>query len=186
MSEQANDQTNEQISKANETANEELNSAENAEHEPADPTTADDGDLKEQLKASEERFVRAYAEFENIKKRLEKEKYQAIDYASEQFAKDLLPVMDALEMALKIEDQSHYEQLKEGVNLTKSALLKAFEKHGISPVTHENGFDPNIHEAIMQVSSDTLEENAIAQVMQQGYRYKERTLRPSLVSVSKK
>ena len=89
-------------------------------------------------------------------------------------------------MALTIDDQSHYEQLKEGVNLTKTALLKAFEKHGISPVTHENGFDPNIHEAIMQVSSDTLEENAIAQVMQQGYRYKERTMRPSLVSVSKK
>ena len=143
-------------------------------------------DYEAKYRESEDRYLRAYAEFENIKKRLEKEKYQAIDYASEQFAKDLLPVIDALEMALKSDDQSHYEQLKEGVNITKAALLKAFEKHGVSPVTHENGFDPNLHEAIMQVADDALDENAIASVLQQGYRYKERILRPSLVSVCKK
>ncbi|GHV59325.1 protein GrpE [Campylobacterota bacterium] len=143
-------------------------------------------DYEAKYKESEDRYLRAYAEFENIKKRLEKEKYQAIDYASEQFAKDLLPVIDALEMALKSDDQSHYDQLKEGVNITKAALLKAFEKHGISVVPHESGFDPNQHEAIMQVADDSLEENAIAAVLQQGYRYKERILRPSLVSVCKK
>ncbi|MGE4294369.1 MAG: nucleotide exchange factor GrpE [Campylobacterales bacterium] len=143
-------------------------------------------DCETKLKEAEDRYLRAYAEFENIKKRLEREKYQAIDYASEQFAKDLLPVMDALEMALKIDDPGQFDKLKEGVGLTRSNLLKAYEKHGISAVGHDEGFDPNVHEAIMQAASDEHEENAIVQVLQQGYRYKERVLRPSLVSVCKK
>ena len=146
----------------------------------------EENDCETKLKEAEDRYLRAYAEFENIKKRLEREKYQAIDYASEQFAKDLLPVMDALEMALKIDDPAQFDQLKEGVALTRTNLLKAYEKHGISAVGHEAGFDPNVHEAIMQVASDDHDEDAIVQVMQQGYRYKERVLRPSLVSVCKK
>ena len=117
---------------------------------------------------------------------MEKEKYQAIDYASERFAKDLLPVIDALDLALKIDQNDHFEQLKEGVNLIKTALIKAFEKHGVLPVTHEEGFDPALHEAIMQANDEALEENAIAQVLQQGWRYKERFLRPSLGSVNKR
>ncbi|MDR1912294.1 MAG: nucleotide exchange factor GrpE [Helicobacteraceae bacterium] len=143
-------------------------------------------DFEAKYKEAQDRYLRTYAEFENIKKRLEKEKYQAIDYASEGFAKDLLPVIDALEMALKIEEGDHFAQLKEGVDLTKSALIKAFEKHGISAVSHDSGFDPNLHEAIMQSSDEALDENAIAQVLQQGWRYKERLLRPSLVSVNKR
>ncbi|MDR2152213.1 MAG: nucleotide exchange factor GrpE [Helicobacteraceae bacterium] len=151
--------------------------------EPSEPCAED---FEAKYNEAQDRYLRAYAEFENIKKRLEKEKYQAIDYASEGFAKDLLPVIDALEMALKIDQSDHFEQLKEGVNLTKAALIKAFEKHGVLPVTHENGFDPALHEAIMQVNDETLEENAIAQALQQGWRYKERLLRPSLVSVNKR
>ena len=183
-----NDQ-NEPLEITVETADQTENSGETSGEttdQPDQPDQPDQVDYEAKYRESEDRYLRAYAEFENIKKRLEKEKYQAIDYASEQFAKDLLPVIDALEMALKSDDQSHYEQLKEGVNITKAALLKAFEKHGVSPVTHENGFDPNLHEAIMQVADDALEENAVASVLQQGYRYKERILRPSLVSVCKK
>ncbi|MDR2904799.1 MAG: nucleotide exchange factor GrpE [Helicobacteraceae bacterium] len=143
-------------------------------------------DLSAKLKEAEDKYIRAYAEFENIKKRLEKEKYQAIDYASEQFAKDLLGAIDALDMALKIEDADHFEQMKEGVVLTRANLLKTFEKHGISAITHDQGFDPNLHEAIMQANDENLDENAIAMVLQQGYKYKDRILRPSLVSVNKR
>ncbi|MDR0747202.1 MAG: nucleotide exchange factor GrpE [Helicobacteraceae bacterium] len=163
---------------------EEANGANEAQEQ--ESQNAEGVDFEAKYKEAEDRYLRAYAEFENIKKRLEKEKYQAIDYASEGFAKDLLPVIDALEMALRIDEADHFEQLKEGVNLTKTALIKAFEKHGVLPVTHENGFDPALHEAIMQVADESLEDNAIAQIMQQGYRYKERILRPSLVSVNKK
>jgi molecular chaperone GrpE len=148
--------------------------------------TAGEGDFEAKYNEAQDRYLRAYAEFENIKRRLEKEKYQAIDYAIEGFAKDLLPVIDALEMALKIDEADHFAQLKEGVDLTKTALIKAFEKHGVAPVAHDQGFDPSLHEAIMQANDEALEENAIAQTLQQGWRYKERLLRPSLVSVNKR
>lgn len=138
------------------------------------------------LKEAEDKYLRAYAEFENIKKRLEREKYQAIDYALEQFAKDLLPAIDALGMALKIEEKEQFDKLKEGVELTKASLLKSYEKHGITPVSHDDGFDPNFHEAVMQIASEEHEDNQIVAVMQQGYAYKGRVLRPSLVSVCKK
>jgi molecular chaperone GrpE len=143
-------------------------------------------DWETKCQEAEDRYLRAYAEFENIKRRLEKEKYQAIDYASEQFAKDLLPVADALDLALQIDDPEQFEKLKEGLTLTRDNLIKAFEKHGVGAVAHEEGFDPNCHEAIMQVESEDHEENDIVQILQPGYRYKERILRPSLVSVCKK
>jgi len=141
---------------------------------------------EELLKAAEDKYLRAYAEFENIKKRLEREKYTAIDYASEKFAKDLLPVVDALEMALLIDDKEQFDKVKEGVQLTLNNLMDAFGKHDIKPVEHDEGFDPNFHEAVMQVSSDEHDDNAVVQVMQKGYKYKERILRPSLVSINKK
>lgn len=141
---------------------------------------------EELLTESEERYRRVYADFENIKKRLEKEKYQAIDYALEQFAKDLLPVIDALGMALTITDETQFDKLKEGVEITRSALLKSYEKNGITAIDHENGFDPNFHEAVMQIDSPDHEDDQIVTVMQQGYAYKGRILRPSLVSVCKK
>jgi len=151
-----------------------------AEEASAEPT------CEEKLKEAEEKYLRAYADFENIKKRLEKEKYTAIDYASEKFAKDLLPVIDALEMALQIDDKEQFDKVKEGIQLTLNNLLDAFGKHDIKPVAHDEGFDPNMHEAVMQVSEEDKDDNAVVQVLQKGYKYKERILRPSLVSINKK
>ena len=167
----------------NEEIQEEINADPEAATEaqaPAEPS------WEERCKEAEDRYLRAYAEFENLKKRLEKEKYQAIDYASEQFAKDLLSVADALDLALQIDSADQFDKLKEGLSLTRDNLKKAFEKHGIGVVTHQEGFDPNCHEAIMQVESEEHESNDIVQILQQGYRYKDRILRPSLVSVCKK
>jgi molecular chaperone GrpE len=149
-------------------------------------TTPAEATCEEKLKEAEEKYLRAYADFENIKKRLEKEKYTAIDYASEKFAKDLLPVIDALEMALQIDDKEQFDKVKEGVQLTLNNLLDVFGKHNIKPVEHDEGFDPNVHEAVMQVSEEDKEDNAVVQVMQKGYKFKERVLRPSLVSINKK
>ena len=143
-------------------------------------------DLEIKLKECEDKYIRAYAEFENVKKRLEKEKYIAVEYASEKFAKELLPVIDTLEMALKVDDKEQFEKLKEGVELTLNKLIDVFEKHNITKISHEDGFDPNIHEAVMHTQSDEHEDGAIVQVLQQGYKFKERVLRPSLVSVNKK
>ena len=93
--------------------------------------------LEEKLKESEDKYYRVHADFENVKKRLEKEKYQAIDYASEKFAKDLLTSIDTLEMALASShaDLSAEEllvKLKEGIDLTIKNFNTAFEKHDIT------------------------------------------------------
>ena len=104
--------------------------------EPKEPSD----DLEKKLKECEDKYIRAYAEFENIKKRLEKEKQTAIEYASEKFAKELLPVIDTLEMALKVEEKEQFDKLKEGVELTLNKLIDVFEKHDITKISHANGF----------------------------------------------
>ncbi len=150
-------------------------------------------DLEEKLKEAEDKYLRVHADFENIKKRLEKEKYNAIDYASEKFAKDLLAPIDSLEMALAAEEAASdmpadelLAKLKEGVELTIRNFYSAFEKHDITTVETEGDFDPNFHDAVMQLDSPDHEDGQIVQRLQKGYKLKERLLRPAMVSICKK
>jgi len=148
-------------------------------------------ELEAKLKESEDKYFRVHADFENIKKRLEKEKYQAIDYASEKFAKDLLMPIDTLEMALAAEEAAKelpaeelLAKLKEGVELTIKNFYTAFEKHDISIIETDGEFDPNFHDAVMQVDSEDHKTGEIVQVMQKGYKFKDRLLRASMVSIA--
>ncbi|RXK13573.1 nucleotide exchange factor GrpE [Halarcobacter mediterraneus] len=150
-------------------------------------------ELEGKLKESEDKYFRVHADFENIKKRLEKEKYQAIDYASEKFAKDLLTPIDTLEMALAAEEAAKelpteelLSKLKEGVELTIKNFYTAFEKHDITLVETDGEFDPNFHDAVMQVDSEDHEDGQIVQQLQKGYKFKDRLLRPAMVSICKK
>jgi molecular chaperone GrpE len=147
-------------------------------------------EAQEKAKEAEDKFLRTHADFDNIKKRLEKEKYQAIDYASEKFAKDLLSTMDTLEMALQSattegDSDELIEKLKEGIELTLKNMISTFEKHDIS-VVETVEFDPQVHNAVMQVQSENHENGQIVQVMQKGYMYKDRLLRPAMVSICTK
>ena len=142
--------------------------------------------LKAALAASEDRYHRVHADFENIRKRLEKEKYQALEYSNEKFAKDLIPVLDALEGAIKAKSvdadpQSLLEKVSEGVELTMKQFLNVLEKHGVTPVSEDEPFDPNIHHAVQQVDSPDHESGQIVNTFQKGYKYKERTLRDAMV-----
>jgi len=173
------------------TENENVEVSEEVETDVEVEVTDPISDLELKLKESEEKYLRVHADFENIKKRLEREKYQAIDYASEKFAKDLLSPIDSLEMAMSsatadLSAEELLEKLKEGINLTIKNFNTAFEKHDISLVESDGHFDPNFHNAIMQVESEDHEEGDIVQVMQKGYKYKERLLRPAMVSICKK
>ncbi|MEY4503744.1 MAG: DnaK system nucleotide exchange factor GrpE [Pseudomonadota bacterium] len=132
-----------------------------------------------------DKYLRAAAEFENAKRRVEKEKQSAIDYASEKFAKDMLGVVDALDMALHHAD-ADASKVIEGISLTRDNLLKIFERHNIFQVSNDEGFDPTKHEAVMQQPSDAHADNAIISVLQKGFLLKDRLLRPSLVNVCKK
>jgi molecular chaperone GrpE len=146
---------------------------------------------KEEIKAWEDKYLRMHAEFENIKKRMEREKETSVAYAQEQFARDLLPVIDSLELALSSipatqeGSDEHLAKLREGVQLTLEQFVKTFEKHHIKVIEIDDGFDPNFHDAVMQVDSEEHESGQIVQVLQKGYMYKERLLRPAMVSVAK-
>lgn len=145
--------------------------------------------LQVQLAAMNDKYARVHADFDNIKKRLEREKYQALEYANEKFAKDLIPVVDSLGMAIgaaeiEAEPAVLLEKLKEGVELTMKQLLGVLEKHGVTPVDESEPFDPNIHNAVQSVDSPDHESGTIVNTFQKGYRYKERTLRDAMVVIA--
>lgn len=139
--------------------------------------------LKSQLDEWKDKYVRAHADFENVKKRLERDKNKALEYAYEKIAKDLLPIIDTLDRAK--EAAKDHSAILEGINLTQDNLLKALQKHGIEEISTSGEFDPNLHECIMQVQNEELKDGDIAQVLQKGYAYKERTLRPAMVAIVK-
>ncbi len=150
--------------------------------------------LQLQINELKDQYMRAYADFENTKKRLIRDKDQALEYAYEKIAKDLLPSLDTLGIALKTicdskeknEEQNEIlGKIEEGIALTLDNLLKTLAKHGIEPISTEGGFDPNFHDAIMQVQSEEHNSGEIVAEMQKGYKYKERVLRPSMVSIAK-
>ena len=147
--------------------------------------------LQAKVTELEDQYLRANADFENMRKRLEKEKMQSIGYAHEQFARDLLPVIDALEIAAtsgQNSDTSGYEmvvKIKEGIELTIEQFKKCFEKHGVKAVDVTGEFDPNVHEAVMQLDHETTPKGHIIQVLQKGYTIKDRVLRPAMVSIAK-
>lgn len=147
--------------------------------------------LKQKVSELEDKYLRANADFDNMKRRLEKEKMQAISYAHEVFARDLLPIIDSLEMAIvsgsnqEADSVELLSKVKEGLELTIEQFRKAFDKHGITLVDIEGGFDPNFHEAVMQLESEEKNTGEILQVFQKGYKIKERILRPAMVSIVK-
>jgi molecular chaperone GrpE len=149
-------------------------------------------DWEVKYNALNEKYIRAYADFENSKKRLEKEKYNSIDYAVEKFAKDLLPCMDSLELALGSANNSDADpeellaKLKEGIELTLTQFTKSLEKNNVEVIETDGEFDPNYHNAVMQVADEDKNDGDIVQVMQKGYRIKDRILRASMVSICKK
>jgi len=173
---------------ANEDENTELNNDE-AEAE-AEAVENEFDLLQEELLALKDKYARVHADFDNIKKRLEREKYTAVEYSNEKFAKDMIPVMDALQMAMTstaTEGTSDelLEKLKEGIELTIKQFNTSLEKHGVTMVSHDEPFDPNIHNAVQSVESEDVESGQIVQTFQTGYRYKNRPLREAMVIVAK-
>ncbi len=166
---------------------------EQTEQEEQTQTKDECKELEEKLKECEDKYLRAHADFENMKKRLEKEKIQAIEYSLEKFAQDLLPVLDSLDMALaavqkdNLNAEEAVQELKKGIELTIEQFIKALNKNGIEVIEIEEGteFNPHLHEAILQVEDAQKAAGQIVQTIQKGYRYKGRILRPAKVSVAK-
>lgn len=139
-----------------------------------------------QAKADEnwERYVRAAAELDNVRKRASRDVENAHKYALERFGKELLAVKDTLEMGLAVEDAS-VESLLEGSNATLKLLATTLERFGIVEVDPAGEpFDPELHEAISMQPSDSVEPGSVASVVQKGYTLNGRLLRPAMVIVA--
>ncbi len=143
---------------------------------------------KEAAEANE-KFLRTYADFDNYRKRMQRDLADFRKYANEQLALELLTVVDHLGLALKHTGEAGEasEALQHGVELVYKQLRDVLEKFGVKQFSAEGEqFDPAKHEAVMQVASDDVPDNTVVQVLQDGYLYHEKILRHAKVGVSKK
>lgn len=128
-------------------------------------------------------YLKAYADTENTKKRLLREQEQSMKYRIQSFASSILPVIDNLERALKIETTD--TALKEGVQMVYDQLMASLANEGVVPIEAlDKPFDPNFHQAMLMEEVDGVESNIVVEELQKGYLLKDRILRASLVKVS--
>ena len=142
---------------------------------------------EEELKTLYDKLLRTQAEFENYKKRMAKEKSDLMKYANEELIKEILHTVDNLERATQHAKESNQsENITEGVDIILKQLLKSIERFGVSGFSSPGEkFDPNKHEAVIQMESAEHEPNTIIAESQKGYFLYERLLRPALVTVAK-
>jgi molecular chaperone GrpE len=136
-----------------------------------------------------EKYLRTYADFENYRKRMQRDQLDFRKYANEQMALELLTVIDHLGLAIRHANETGGggEGLQQGVEMVYKQFRDVLEKFGIAPFKAEGEhFDPAMHEAMMQVERADVPENTVVQVFQDGYRYHEKVLRHAKVGVSKK
>jgi molecular chaperone GrpE len=143
---------------------------------------------KEAAEANE-KYLRTYADFENYRKRVQRDQSDFKKYANEQMALELLTVIDHLGLAIRHANEAGGggEGLQQGVAMVYKQFRDVLEKFGIAPFKAEGEhFDPAMHEAMMQVETSDVPENMVVQVFQDGYRYHEKVLRHAKVGVSKR
>ncbi|MGI9422440.1 MAG: nucleotide exchange factor GrpE [Hyphomicrobiaceae bacterium] len=160
--------------------------------DPAIATEAKIAELENQVAEMKDRYLRAYADSDNLRKRTEREKADISKYAVTNFARDMVAISDNLRRAIeavgtaKEEQSSTMKALVDGVVLTDQELQKALEKHGVRQITAKGEiFDPHKHQAVMEQDDPSVAAGTILQVFQEGYEIGERVLRPSMVVVAK-
>ena len=149
---------------------------------------------EEKIKELEDKLVRSLAEMENQRRRFEKEKEDAFEFGGFAFAKESLSLIDNLERAkisLKndeiLKKNDSLKKILEIFEVIEKDLLSIFKKNGIEPIQSLNQkFDPNFHQAMLEIEDQNKESGIVVQEIQKGYTMKERLLRPSLVGVTKK
>jgi molecular chaperone GrpE len=141
----------------------------------------------EELKEAEDRYLRLYAEFDNYKKRVAKDKEELARYANEALLYELLPSVDHLEIALGHAEGEPSRALAEGVEMTLRELLRTLEKFGLKPIEAlGKPFNPEYHHAMSSVERDDVREGMVVEELRRGYILNGKVLRASLVAVSKR
>lgn len=140
--------------------------------------------LEKDLEEQKEKFLRIAAEYDNYRKRTERDKYSIFHDAVAKTISEVLPVADSLNMAVKSKDGAN-EDYKKGLELVNNQLGSAFEKLSVEPFGEEGQkFDPEIHNAIAHVDDESLDENVIVEVFQLGYKLGDKIIRHAMVKVA--
>ena len=167
-------------------ADEVKNTEETAEKAAPKKKTKQDKELesaKAELAALQDVLLRTAAEFDNYKKRTEKEKIYTAEYAKASVMKNLLPILDNAERAAEFEKGT--EQYNKGIELIVKQLSDLSSKLGLVEIgAVGDTFDPTLHEAIMHIEDEALGENVISQVLQKGYKFGDTVVRPAMVQVA--
>ena len=154
----------------------------------------DEPAIEEKLKVTEDKLLRTLAEMENQRRRSEKERQEAFDFGGFGFAKESLSLLDNIDRATlsfkndeALKNNKDLDKVLDSIEIIKKDLVSIFKKNGIEIIECINKkFDPNFHQAMLEVEDNTKESGTIVQEIQKGYMMKNRLLRPSLVGVSKK
>ena len=149
---------------------------------------------EDKLKIVEEKLLRTMAEMENQRRRFEKERQEAFEFGGFNFAKESLLLLDNIERAItsfkndkNLAKNKDLEKIIDGIEIVEKDLASIFKKNGIESIDCINKkFDPNFHQAMLEVEDNTKEQGIVVQEIQKGYMMKDRLLRPSLVGVTKK
>ena len=150
--------------------------------------------LEDKLKTVEEKLLRTMAEMENQRRRFEKERQEAFEFGGFNFARESLPLLDNIDRATasfkndeNLKNNKDLDKIIEGIEVVKKDLISIFKKNGIELIECMNKkFDPNFHQAMLELEDNTKESGTVVQEIQKGYMMKDRLLRPSLVGVTKK
>ncbi|HHO5221040.1 TPA: nucleotide exchange factor GrpE [Staphylococcus aureus] len=154
--------------------------------EEIDPKDQKINELQQLADENEEKYLRLYAEFENYKRRIQKENEINKTYQAQRVLTDILPAIDNIERALQFEgDDETFKSLQKGVQMVHESLINALKDNGLEVIkTEGEAFDPNIHQAVVQDDNPDFESGEITQELQKGYKLKDRVLRPSMVKVN--
>tara|TARA_Y100000590_G_scaffold318249_1_gene360088 strand:- start:628 stop:1248 length:621 start_codon:yes stop_codon:yes gene_type:complete len=149
---------------------------------------------EKKLEVVQEKLLRTMAEMENQRRRFEKEKSEAFEFGGFNFARESLVLLDNIDRAIisfkndeKIANSKDLIRIIEGIEVVKNDLISIFKKNGVELINCINKkFDPNFHQAMLEIEDDSKEVGIVVQEIQKGYMMKDRLLRPSLVGVTKK
>ena len=173
---------------------EEKSLSENEDVKPKDKAKDLKESSEEKLKSVEEKLLRTLAEMENQRRRFEKERQEAFEFGGFNFARESLSLLDNIDRATTsfkndgiLKNNKDFNKIIDGIEIVKKDLISIFKKNNIEVIECLNKkFDPNFHQAMLEVEDNSKESGTVVEEMQKGYMMKSRLLRPSLVAVTKK
>lgn len=193
LTEEQLDSTDDQIENNTEEEEESMETSSEQEEEDINKLREQLNEYKEKYEALEaekkqltDRMLRIQADYDNFKRRTEKERIAERKYQAQDLATELLPVIDNFERALQTDVSDENKGFKDGMVMIYEQLQNALKSQGIEAIeTVNKEFDPNIHHAVMQVEDENFDSNVIVEELQKGYMLKDKVIRPAMVKVNK-